>query len=880
MGDSLRFILMGVKNNLKDLIEGELASSGRHVVFRFVQTPSKLFSLMNKFRPDAVFTDDSSFLDKNNNINDRFNRLTVHTRVIICPSRFSHVKARKFINAGAFDFINQRETSSISVSIARLLKTIVSKNIIDEQKLLYDYLVEDSGEALFIIDEKGIIKQHNSRASQLLGIPLDSDNKVNIKETCLFGSHDISDISFDQLDKIETLRFEQALKKPGGYSVMVEIKIKTIGTKRYLFIIRDINDWKKPLNSLIESEQRFRLVFENAAIGQTITDFDGKFLKVNKAFCNLLGYTEKELYDLDIPSVTFPPDMPISWEIVGDLKEGNGDVKHFKKRYIAKSGHIITGDVSVIIQRDSKGQPAYLISQIQDITERENALEKLKKLSRAINQSPVSVVITDRDGYIDYVNPMFSQVTGYSLEELLGKKTSIIKSDQTPRKTYSELWMTISGGKTWRGELLNKRKNGELYWDEVVISPLKNSDGLIINYIGVQVDITGKKKAEESILKSENEFRSVWENSADGMRLCSADGKIIRVNEAFCRLFSGKKEDFEGKQFDIFYKYGEKTLKKFKEHFIKKKIRSKFETKVDMKNGKTIWLDISNSFIIHKNEPMLLLSIFRDITAKKKVEKELLEAKEKAEEMNRLKSNFIANMSHELRTPMIGILGFSEILRSTVEEGQIREMVDTIFSSGQRLMETLNLILDLSKIEADKLDINLKEQNASMLIKETVEIYQPNAEKKGVSLTYNGPDKIHLVTDERLFRGIVNNLVNNAVKYTHKGKVEIIAEEKKLNEAQSLFIKIKDTGIGIPPEKISLIFEAFRQVSEGYSRLFEGTGLGLTITKKFVEVLKGDITVESEEGSGTTFSIMLPGQLNSDNEPHNTPIIYANKRNN
>lgn len=880
MGHSIRFLLAGIKIGIKNIVRSELSSAGHTVVFKNAKDKTSYGQLLSSFLPDAILADESFLKNKLTVSKDSTDWLGASPPVIILTEKFSAANGSAYIASGAFDYISHDNIPNLSISLARLIKKINSgfSTVSDDRQLLYDYLVEDSNEAIFIINGSGFLKQYNSKAAVFLGISDDHANGVNIRDTNFFGSQDISKIRFDLLRKGESLRFERTLKNPGNSNFHVEVNIKAIGIERFICVVKDLSDWKKPLNSLIESEQRFRLVFENAAIGQTITDFKGKFLKVNKAFCNLLGYTEDEIYTLDIPAVTYPPDMKTSWEIVGNLKLSSGNVKHFQKRYITKTGEIVWGAVSIIIQRDRNGVPSYLISQVQDITKREHALNQLKKLSRAVEQSPVSVVITDKDGYIEYVNPMFSSITGYSYTESIGKKTSILKSGKTAKDKYAELWMTISGGKAWRGELLNKKKNGEFYWDEVVISPLKNSDNVITHFIAVQEDITGKKRAEESILKSENEFRSVWENSVDGMRLCSEDGTIVRVNEAFCRLFIGKKEEFEGNQLDIIYKYGKKTLRKFSDSFNKKKIRTKFETKVVLKNGKTVWFDISNSFIEQQDQPVLLLSIFRDITAKKKVEKELVDAKEKAEEMNRLKSNFLANMSHELRTPMIGILGFSEILKSSTKKGEMFDMADTIYSSGQRLMETLNLILDLSKIEADKLDLNFHELNAAQIIKDIAEMYMPSAHKKGISLDYHGPDNIKLFTDERILRGIIGNLVNNAVKYTHNGKVEVTAEEKYSGMGALLHIHVKDTGIGIPSEKIELIFEAFRQASEGYSRLFEGTGLGLTITKKFVEVLKGDIDVKSKVGSGTIFSITLPAAHDINQGKNNPQIIYSNKR--
>ncbi len=242
-----------------------------------------------------------------------------------------------------------------------------------------------------------------------------------------------------------------------------------------------------------------------------------------------------------------------------------------------------------------------------------------------------------------------------------------------------------------------------------------------------------------------------------------------------------------------------------------------------------------------------------------KYENELKEAKDHAEEMNRLKSSFLANMSHELRTPLIGILGFSDILKELSLSKEHREYADIIKRSGLRLLETLNLILDLSKIEAGQLQIQKKEIDVVPFIQDAIMILSITAKEKGLYINITGKEKeIIVLLDERMFREIIINLVNNAIKYTQAGGITINIETEEVNENKQLVISICDTGIGIAKDKLELIFDPFRQVSEGYNRVFQGSGLGLTITKKYVETLNGNIKVESTPGKGTSFIVSLP----------------------
>ncbi|MDT3695847.1 MAG: ATP-binding protein [Ignavibacterium sp.] len=255
-----------------------------------------------------------------------------------------------------------------------------------------------------------------------------------------------------------------------------------------------------------------------------------------------------------------------------------------------------------------------------------------------------------------------------------------------------------------------------------------------------------------------------------------------------------------------------------------------------------------------KNYKGVLFSA-EDITELKQKEKELIEAKEKADESNKLKSTFLANMSHELRTPMIGILGYSDLLVNELEDDKYKKMASAIYESGQRLIETLNMILDLSRLEANKHNIDYQIVNVNSLIKNITFHFEAAAKKKNLFLKTSFPSiEIMSRTDPRMLRDVFNNLINNALKFTNKGGVFVSLELFH----RDFIVSIKDTGIGITEENLGLVFEEFRQVSEGLGRGFQGTGLGLTICKKYVELLGGQISIKSTPGKGSEFTCQLP----------------------
>ncbi len=464
-----------------------------------------------------------------------------------------------------------------------------------------------------------------------------------------------------------------------------------------------------------------------------ITDLDDHLTYVNNAFCKVYGFDKESLIGKHV-SIVRSENNPSSLEnkILPKTLEGGWQGELLNKRC---SGEEFYAYLSTSVILNEKGETTALMGISSDITERKNFENNLRKLSRAVEQSPISIIITDLLGNIEYVNPKFTQVTGYTFDEVKGQNPRILKLGKTTDGEYNFLWTEITSGNVWTGEFLNKKKDGSVFWEAANISPIKNPDGLITNFIAVKEDITLRKKAEE----------------------------------------------------------------------------------------------------------------------------ELISAKEKAEEMNRLKSSFLANMSHELRTPMIGILGFSEILSKEVKDPEQAEMVETINSSGKRLLNTLNLLLDLSRIEANREEIKFQKININEAVLPIIKTYESVAKRKSLLLNYEISDKnITANLDVRIFEQVLNNLIINALKFTSQGSVSVKINLEKVKTNSMIVIKVIDTGIGIPSDHLLLIFEEFRQASEGLNRSYEGTGLGLTIAKKSVELLGGSISVRSEVGVGSTFTVCFP----------------------
>ena len=601
-----------------------------------------------------------------------------------------------------------------------------------------------------------------------------------------------------------------------------------------------------------EGKERFRELTD--LLPQTIFEInnEGIITYSNKVAFDTFGYEENEVISkLSTIQMIAPNDRKLAKENISRRMRGESPTT-IEYNAIKKDGTIFPVMIftSAIIENETIiGLRGILI----DLTEKKKTDAQIKKLSLAVEQSPASIIITDPEGYIQYANKRCEEVTGYKLEEMLGKTPRLFKSGQQDQKLYENLWNTIKSGDEWKGELHNQKKNGELFWELVSVSPIKDENDHIINFLAVKEDVTERKK-------SEAEFRSVWENSNDAMRLCDENGIILRVNKSFCRLFEKSQRDFVGNTFQTAYQYKENAAKLFSKS-IEEGIITKQEVEVELWNEKKLWLEISNS-VIEIGKRKTILSIFRDVSARKKYELELREAKEKAEEMNRIKSNFFSNMSHELRTPLSGILGFSEIMLGELEESENKQMINAISLNGQRLLETLNKILQIAKIESVKPDVLIEKIEICQFIKNLLKDYDGILISKGLSLKINCiQENLFINTDKELLHIILNNLISNAIKFTPKGYINIICKRIKKNEKDIVAIEVIDTGIGIKPKEINLIFEEFRQASEGLSRHYEGTGLGLTIVKKYTELLSGTISVESEPRKGSTFRVEFPESI-------------------
>jgi PAS domain S-box-containing protein len=524
---------------------------------------------------------------------------------------------------------------------------------------------------------------------------------------------------------IERRRTEKEIIKHRGHLeelVAERTRELTISEQRLQESIRDISDYKLALD-------------ESSIVA--ITDQKGIIKYANDNFCKISKYSRDELIGQDhriINSGFHPKEFFLNlWVTIANGKIWRGEIKNK-----AKDGTIYWVDSTIVPFLNEDGKPYQYVAIRSDITERRELELEFKKLHESVERCDVTVIITDTNGNIEYVNPYFVSQSSYSREESLGQNPRILNSGYHPKEYFNNLWDTIRSGNVWHGEFRNRKKNGEIYWEQATISPIKNSQGIITHFASFQVDITELRKAQT----------------------------------------------------------------------------------------------------------------------------ELVKAKEAADSANRAKSEFLANMSHEIRTPMNAIIGFSDLLSNSVKEAKQLSQIESIRSSGKNLLRIINDILDISKIEADKIEIEPSPVNLAKLASEVENMFIQKVKEKGIyfAVEYESVLPKALLLDEVRLRQILFNLIGNAVKFTDKGHVTLTLDVRKnleTKENYDLTIRVEDTGIGIPADQQEVIFQPFSQQTGQSSIKYGGTGLGLTITKKLVEKMGGSISVESNVGTGSSFMVVL-----------------------
>ncbi len=476
---------------------------------------------------------------------------------------------------------------------------------------------------------------------------------------------------------------------------------------------------------LLESEERFREL-SNMSFEGIVVHQDGVLIDANKAFLKMIRFSKEQLLGNNIIAMV----VPEKYHRYLAEQRTMDYVKPYEIEAVRKDGVIVP--IEIESQNIKFKGEIRRVSAIRDISDRKKSEAEIQKLSLAIDQAFVAVVITDKDGKIEYVNPFFTKLTDYLPNDVKGNVLCSFLDDK--HKDQNKILDALSKGTSWEGELTCTKKGGEEYIERAIITPVKDESGNITNFIAIKMDVTHQKETETA----------------------------------------------------------------------------------------------------------------------------LLEAKEKAEESDKLKSAFLANMSHEIRTPMNSIIGFSDMLdMPDIDDENKNEFIRIIKSNGYKLLSLINDIIDISRIEAGHIELHMDKTNLNQLLGKLFETFKYSISEKGIDFNFDeglNNEQGIIITDGPKLNQVLTNLVNNASKFTHKGKIQY---GYKLKSGMLEFF-VSDTGIGINKADQNNIFKRFRQVEITATKQYEGTGLGLSISKALVEKMDGKIWVDSEVGRGSTFYFTIP----------------------
>lgn len=615
-----------------------------------------------------------------------------------------------------------------------------------------------------------------------------------------------------------------------------------------------------------DGELKYRLIFEKSPIGIFQYNTDAVITECNDRFVEILQSKREFLVGLDMRTIKDKSVLPA----ILDALEGKNGFYEGLYQATTSGASVFVMLKTVPIHNPKDNSIVGALGIVEDITERMKAQQELAKkeehfrILSSLTTDAASILTIQPDGTFkrDWLSINVLSALGYKPEEIdtFEKWASVVHPDDLP--IYLSGIEKIKNGQKITVEIRVKAKDGHVLWIQNTVFPEFDSHGKPIRLISAVKDITEKKNQEQEIQQQRNLLKSIVDNAPIGIWVVGTDGSYPLINPYFTQnigygtpAFSMTEEEIEQcRRSDRLALNSEHSVETTEELTFtdgKKHVLRVFKQRLKSPTGEIIGV----------------LGIATDISERIQYEKALVEALEKAEESDKLKSAFLANMSHEIRTPLNGVIGFAKFLRNfpdtTPQERD--KFLGIISSSADHLLTLINDIIDISKIDVGQLTINPEPFNLNSLLSEIYTFFynaNPDLHKRGISFTYNAPlpdSEANICSDKLRLRQVLTNLVGNALKFTPKGKVEFGYELLPTENALKFYVS--DTGIGIPKDKQEIIFHRFRQADTNTTRQYGGTGLGLAICKSLVELMGGKIWVDSEPDQGANFYFTLPINL-------------------
>jgi len=668
------------------------------------------------------------------------------------------------------------------------------------------------------------------------------------------------------VEKGTTESFTYRITHPSGERRWIMEEVSLLGDidkKKQMLIgtVRDITEQKAAEDKLRE----YLLIVSSSSELMSLIDPDYRYINVNQAYLDayqkknheIEGHTVEEMFGAETFKNIIKPNIDKC--LLG---------AHLTDQYwfTFPGGNKCFLDVKYNPVLEVDGTISGVTVSARDITDLKEAEGQLNIFKLFAEESGVGFGMANLTGEITYVNTRLSSMAGYSdTSGLVGKNILNSYLGKYKDKLYNEILPTIKSKGQYTGEIDLVRSDGIVIHTIENFFIIRNEEDEPVSFALTVTDITDRKLAEEALQQSEHNFRTIFTNAAIGIDVVDNEGHFIQINKAFSDMMGYTPDELiKLRVSDVTFADDLKISKNPLEDLFSGKIDFyRIEKRYLRKNGEIFWADLSvTDYHDVVNNRKLAIGTIIDVTESKRLQEELKKSREEAIKANMAKSEFLANMSHEIRTPLNAVIGFTELLETMVQDGKQINYLQSIKSGGKNLLMLINDILDLSKIEAGKLEFKYEAVNPYFLIDEIKQIFSIKIAEKDIAFIVEVKDDIpaSLILDEVRLRQVIFNLIGNALKFTETGYVKFSV--RKLISANDtskvdLIVDVEDTGIGIPQPQQKSIFDAFQQQSGQSTRKYGGTGLGLSISKRLVEMMGGEISLRSEVGKGSVFSFVL-----------------------
>jgi PAS domain S-box-containing protein len=486
-------------------------------------------------------------------------------------------------------------------------------------------------------------------------------------------------------------------------------------------------------------------------------------------------------------------------------------------------------------------------------------------LARALDRH-AAVSVSGLDGTLRHVNRRCCTLSGYAREELVGADHRIVTGGVHPPAFHQRMMETLRAGRVWRGAMCSRTKSGALYWVDATLVPLAGPDGRPDRFVAIRDDVTERRRDEEALREQLRFGEALLDALPVAIFHKDAQGRFLHINRALEWMFGIDRRTTIGRgSGEVFANgYADVHVERDRE-LLARPSRQSYEMEMPLPDGTPRTLYYSKASTTDAGGAVTgVIGVILDITERKTLERSLEVAKDAAEAASRTKSRFLANMSHEIRTPMNGIIGMTELVLDSTLTADQRDALEAVRQSAHALMEIIDDLLDLSKIEAGRLELESIEFEPRALLENLCKPLAVQAQRKGLALRVELPASLpaRVRGDPGRLRQVLLNLLGNALKFTERGEVALLAAVPPVEAADArgvtLELEVRDTGIGIPGDKLALIFDAFAQADTSTTRRFGGTGLGLAITRRLLEAMGGTIDVDSTPGVGSRFLVRVP----------------------